>query len=457
MRKRRRAAGSVVVMSDWDPAGYLDLIRSEVPDYDLLQEKLVDATRDVAARSILELGVGSGETARRILAAHPEASLVGLDSSPEMLEAARAALPPGRAVLESGRLEDPLPTGPFDLVVSALAVHHLEGEAKAGLFRRIASAMAPGARFVLADVVVPENPAEAVVPIEAGYDFPSTVTEQVEWLGAAGLAARVAWRRRDLAVVVADAPMQKRAEFRFYAELNDFLPASKQFRTVVRTFELSPSVKDMIEAQGVPHTEVDLVIANGESVDFAYRVRDGDRIGVYPVFESFDLAAVTRLRPEPLREPRFIVDANLGALARHLRLVGFDTLYDRDWDDAQLAETSRAERRILLTRDVGLLKRTEVTHGYFVREQDPRAQIREVARRLQLLSSFKPFTRCLECNGELVAVTKEDVAGDIDEGTKRRHDDFRRCSGCTRVYWRGSHHERLSAVVAEIRFELGSG
>jgi uncharacterized protein len=248
----------------------------------------------------------------------------------------------------------------------------------------------------------------------------------------------------------------QRAEFRFYAELNDFLPREKRFRTFVHGFEQSSSIKDMIEAEGVPHTEVDLVIANGESVGFEWHARDGDRIAVYPMFETFDVTEVTRLRPEPLREPRFALDAHLGTLARHLRLLGFDTLYRREWDDAELAGRARAERRILLTRDVGLLKRRVVAHGFFVRERDPRAQVVEVARRMQLLARFRPFTRCLACNGELVPVSKDDVAALVPERSRLCHDEFVRCTGCGKVYWRGSHHARLAALVNEIRAELTS-
>jgi uncharacterized protein with PIN domain len=248
---------------------------------------------------------------------------------------------------------------------------------------------------------------------------------------------------------------RKRAEFRFYAELNDFLPRRHRFTTVTRLFDGEVSVKDMIEAAGVPHTEVDLVIVNGESVDLAYRVRDGDRIAVYPVFEAFDISSIAAVRAGPLREPRFAADTHLGTLARHLRLLGFDTAYVRDWPDADLAATAHAEHRVVLTRDVGLLKRNLVTHGLFVRETDPRAQILEVARRLQLLSSIRPFTRCLECNGALVEVAKDAVAGDVPGGALRCHDEFMRCTQCARVYWPGSHHERLRSFIDEIRTALG--
>jgi uncharacterized protein with PIN domain len=246
----------------------------------------------------------------------------------------------------------------------------------------------------------------------------------------------------------------KRAEFRFYAELNDFLPRRHRFVTVVRSFDGEVSVKDSIEAAGVPHTEVDLVIVNSESVDFTYRVCDGDRIAVYPVFEALDIGPIARVRPEPLREPRFFADVHLGRLARYLRLVGFDTAYERDCEDAQLAATAAREGRIVLTHDGGLLKRNVVTHGMFVRAPQPRAQLLEVARRLQLLSRFKPFTRCLECNGTLTTASKPDVAALVPQRAWRSHEQFVRCTSCGRVYWAGTHHERLRRLVEDIQITL---
>jgi tRNA (cmo5U34)-methyltransferase len=189
----------------WDPDVYDALMREEVPDYPLLQAELVAATGGIAVGSVLELGSGTGETTRRVLDAHPDAHLVGIDASEEMLGAARAALAGRPVSLRLGRLEDPLPAGRFDLVVSALAVHHLDGPGKAALFARVADALRPGGRFALADVVVPADPGEAVIPLEPGYDRPSAVAEQLAWLREAGFDdVRVAWKRRDLAVLVAD-------------------------------------------------------------------------------------------------------------------------------------------------------------------------------------------------------------------------------------------------------------
>lgn len=246
------------------------------------------------------------------------------------------------------------------------------------------------------------------------------------------------------------------AEFRFYAELNDFLSLEAHVGRVVRTFDESPSVKDQIEACGIPHTEVDLILANGVSVGFDHRLADGDRISVYPVFESFDVSAVTKVRPTPLRVTRFVVDVNLGKLAKYLRLLGFDTCNDGRLDDADLVEISVVERRILLTKDRGLLKRAAVTHGYLVREVKPKDQIVEVVRRFDLAGSITPFARCVECNGVIKPVPKDQILHLLEPLTKRYFDEFRSCPGCGRVFWRGSHYERLAGLVDEIVSEVGA-
>jgi len=187
----------------FDPATYPAMIRRDVPVYDAMQDELVAWTGDDASR-ILELGTGTGETASRLLARHPGASLVGIDASSSMLSVARSTLPAERVRLSVSMLEEPLPDGPFDLVVSALCVHHLHGPAKAELFSRVASVLVSGGRFVLADVVVPEDPALATTALTEGYDHPSPVGDQLEWLAAAGFEARVVWSSGDLAIIVAD-------------------------------------------------------------------------------------------------------------------------------------------------------------------------------------------------------------------------------------------------------------
>lgn len=186
----------------FDPATYLSLIREDVVRYDELQEETARAAEGVEAGTILELGTGTGETARRVLELHPGARLVGVDASEEMLAVARESLP--EAELHPQRLEDPLPEGPFDLVFSALAVHHLDGAGKRDLFRRVAAVLQPGGRFVLADVIVPDDAAEASIPLSEGYDRPDRLADQLEWLAEAGFAARPVWVAGDLAVVVAE-------------------------------------------------------------------------------------------------------------------------------------------------------------------------------------------------------------------------------------------------------------
>jgi len=239
--------------------------------------------------------------------------------------------------------------------------------------------------------------------------------------------------------------------FRFYEELNDFLTAEKRKRDNTVHFDQRNSVKDFIEAMGVPHTEVDLILVNGEPVDFSYIVLQNDRISVYPVFETLDISPLNRLRPEPLRKPRFVLDTHLGKLARYLRLLGFDTLYDNHYTDAELTDISDSgEKRILLTRDKGLLKRKRITHGYFVRETNPERQTSEVLKRFDLIGSAKPFSRCLSCNAILTVMPLEDAVNRVPPGVRERHQEFAACPDCRRAYWKGSHYHRLRELVASL-------
>lgn len=247
------------------------------------------------------------------------------------------------------------------------------------------------------------------------------------------------------------------AIFRFYAELNDFLSPARKQTDFAHAFAARASVKDMIESLGVPHTEVELILVNGAPVNFTYPVRDGDRISVYPVFESIDATPLVRLRPQPLREPRFVLDAHLGKLAGYLRLLGFDTLYRNDFDDRKLASISAVERRTLLTRDRGLLKRSLVTHGYYVRETDPLRQVIEVLRRFDLRRMIAPFHRCTRCNGVLRATDKEALGDRLQDGTREHYDEFHVCDQCGKVYWKGSHYQHLLDFIARVSVEDAGG
>jgi uncharacterized protein len=241
-----------------------------------------------------------------------------------------------------------------------------------------------------------------------------------------------------------------RAYFRFYAELNDFLPPGRRTITFAHSFEGRTSIKDMIEAFGVPHTEVDLILANSGSVDFSYIVQDGDRVSVYPVFESLDITSLVRVRCRPLRVTRFVLDVHLGKLAAYLRMLGYDTLYRNDCQDEELACLSRGQKRILLSRDRGLLKRSLVTHGYYVRETSPLRQLAEIVRRFDLSGSAEPFRRCLRCNDLLRPVSKEDIVDRLLPATCRYYREFRRCQRCDRIYWKGSHYQRMKQAVDDV-------
>ncbi|MPZ74134.1 MAG: twitching motility protein PilT [Nitriliruptorales bacterium] len=209
------------------------------------------------------------------------------------------------------------------------------------------------------------------------------------------------------------------------------------------------SVKDAIESCGVPHTEVDLVLVNGTSVDFGHAVTAGDRVAVYPLFVNLDVPSM--VRPDPLDEERFVLDVHLGRLAGRLRLLGFDASYRNDADDADLAAESVHDRRWLLTRDRGLLMRASVVHGYLIRSDDPPLQVAEVMRRFELYGKVEPLTRCANCNGLLAPVPKARIDHLLQPGTRRDHDVFVQCGSCGQLYWEGSHSGELQAFVRHVR------
>lgn len=237
------------------------------------------------------------------------------------------------------------------------------------------------------------------------------------------------------------------AQFRFYAELNDFLPSQLHFKDIQCKFDGRQSVKHLIESMGIPHTEVDLIIIDGSSVDFSYLVKDGQQVSVYPVYESMDIASINHLRPAPLREVKFVLDVHLGRLAAYLRMLGLDALYRNDYDDEDLAFISSSEKRILLTHDRGLLKRKMVTHGFFIRSKNVRQQTLEVLKRFDLLDFIRPFSRCLRCNQPLQRVKKADIATRLLPGTRKYFNEFRICPACGQIYWKGAHYEHMQKLI----------
>ena len=237
------------------------------------------------------------------------------------------------------------------------------------------------------------------------------------------------------------------ATFRFYEELNDFLAPGRRRREFTVPCARAATTKHMIEALGVPHTEVEVILLNGESVGFGARLHEGDRVAVYPRFEAFDVTPLLRVREQPLRDTRFVADCHLGALARLLRMMGFDTLHDKGFADDEIERIAAAQRRIVLTRDRDLLKRRSITHGCYVHALRPQQQLREVFVRLDLVRSARPFTLCPRCNAALRPVAKAQVEHRLPPRVLGRYQQFSTCETCGRVYWDGEHWRRVRALV----------
>lgn len=237
-----------------------------------------------------------------------------------------------------------------------------------------------------------------------------------------------------------------RATLRFHDALNDFVSPAQRGKEIAYDFVVPGSVKDIIEASGVPHPEVGRILKNAEPTSFKALVQDGDCIDVYPCTSEAQEPSAP-LPCFPSGRARFVADVHLATLAGYLRLLGMDVLYRNDYTDEQLASISSTEDRVLLTRDVGLLKRSMVRLGYFLRSTDPVRQMQEVVRRYELREHAQPFTRCLRCNGPLRPVPKEAIVQQLPEHVARTHTEFKQCEGCGRVYWEGSHTVRMRQLV----------
>ena len=246
-----------------------------------------------------------------------------------------------------------------------------------------------------------------------------------------------------------------KAQIRFYAELSFFLPHGTHHGLVTYSFHGEPAIKDPIEAIGVPHPEVELILVDGVAVDFEYHLRAGDRVSVFPHFRELEPGDDMILRESPPEPLRFVLDIHLGRLAGYLRLLGFDSLYKNTYQDRELAQIASHEGRILLSRDRGLLKRSEVRWGYCLRSTQPREQVLEVMRRYRLKKKNQPFARCMRCNGLLSPALKKEVWDELPLSVRNEQDEFRRCQSCGQIYWRGSHYERLSAFIEGLRSAPG--
>lgn len=238
---------------------------------------------------------------------------------------------------------------------------------------------------------------------------------------------------------------------RVYAGLNELLPEDRRFREFLYPMSGGNNVKHLVESAGIPHTEIDLLLLNGEPAGFDAAARDGDRLSVFPAFTRFGPVSPRPLRPGLGGVCRFVLDIHLGKLAVIMRLLGFDALFPGDVDDSVLAGISSGESRILLTCDRMLLKRKSVVHGCLVRSRSPEEQARQVLARFDLAGSVKPFSRCPRCSGLLADALKEEIAGMLQPLTLRYYEEFRRCVGCGAVYWKGSHYEALRSLL----FRLG--
>ena len=238
--------------------------------------------------------------------------------------------------------------------------------------------------------------------------------------------------------------------FRFYEELNDFLAPVLRGRAFEADSARAATVKHAIEALGVPHTEVELILLNGESVNFDRVLQDGDHVSVYPVFEAFDVTPLLRVRAAPLRVTRFVADAHLGGLAHLLRMAGFDTLYDNGYADDEIEAIAARDHRIVLTRDRELLKRRLITHGCYVRALKPKRQLHEIVARLDLRRAARPFALCLRCNAPLQPLDKALAADRVPPMVFARQTRFATCDVCRGVFWEGSHWRSMQALLADV-------
>lgn len=241
-----------------------------------------------------------------------------------------------------------------------------------------------------------------------------------------------------------------RVKLRFFGDLNNFLYKNYQETTFERTLPEPTSVKDLIEGCGVPHTEVDVILINTKPGDFSHKIEGGEQVSIYPFFSSVDIDESTRLLKPELLNPKFVVDVNLGKLARHLRMAGFDTAYQNDSTDEELIEIMLEEGRTLLTRDRKLLMRNVVQSGYLPRSDQADEQLEEVLKRFNLFDKVHSYTRCINCNGVLKKVSKEKIIDQLEPLTKKYFSDFSQCPDCGQIYWKGSHRNRLHPKVQEI-------
>ncbi len=257
----------------------------------------------------------------------------------------------------------------------------------------------------------------------------------------------VVWRKN----IFYHKPMSEQVNIHFYAELNELLPTAWRDTRFNYEIKKTRSVKDLIESIGVPHPEVDLIFIGNKSVDFNYPVEGGEDIRIYPPTIKLDKSSLVHNHPQPLAEPRFLLDVHLGRLATYLRMLGFDTLYRNDYDDPELADISANQKRILLTCDRKLLMRKQISYGYLVRSRNPREQIDEVLKRFELFHYQATIARCLQCNGIIKVVAKQKIESRLLPLTRKHYDRFYQCDSCRKIYWEGSHFGKMQKLIKKIK------
>jgi uncharacterized protein len=244
--------------------------------------------------------------------------------------------------------------------------------------------------------------------------------------------------------------MDKFIYIRLFADLNFFVPEKLKQRNIQLPIFGNPSIKDVVESIGVPHTEIEMILVNSNPADLSYQVKEQDQVSVYPKFFQLEAIDDDKDNSSVPKYLKFILDVHLGKLASMLRMLGFDCYYRNDLDDDEIIEIACKEERIILTRDLGILKNGKVKHGYFPRSQDPKLQLREIFDRYRLKDKIKPLTRCMTCNGEISLVKKSEIGEEIGEKTELYYQEFYLCKNCKKTYWKGSHYIKMMEFIRAI-------
>lgn len=235
--------------------------------------------------------------------------------------------------------------------------------------------------------------------------------------------------------------------FRFYEELNNYLPDHMRKAWIESWIESETSVGERLQSIGIPLDDIDLILVNQQSKGFDYILQDGDRVSIYPIFESFDVSAISQVREKPLRNLRFICDVHLGRLCKYLRMMGWDSLYSNQLTPQQIIELSRQEQRVILSRSVQLTRHKNVTHAWLIRSSDPLEQLKDLVTALDLSKWADPLTRCLNCNDKLVQVQKREILQRLQARTAKYYNEFFKCLTCDQIYWKGSHYENMLQFI----------